>query len=79
MSGNSEVSESRTRALLREAAVTAAEERAAQVTLADAALITAGGDTEAAKVLLREVLEAVGAVPYEPGPGRKHFGQVREP
>ena len=67
MTGNSEVSESRARALLKDAAVTAAEERSAQVTLADRALIAADGDPEAAKVMLREALEITGFWPYEPG------------
>jgi hypothetical protein len=83
---NAELSAERTIALLKlskaaseeEEARAAAEGRSAQVTLADRALIAADGDTEAAKVMLREVLEATGFIEYEPAPGRKHFGQVRE-
>ena len=76
MNANCEVSESRTMALLKEAAITGAQERSAQVTLADRALIAADGDTDAAKAMLREALEITGLIPYEPGPGRKHFGQT---
>ena len=71
MNANGEVSESRTMALLKEAAITGAQERSAQVTLADRALIAADGDPEAAKGMLREALEITGFLPYEPGSGRK--------
>ena len=64
---SSEVSASRTQALLKEAALTATEERSAQVTLAGLALAAADGDTEAAAGMLREVLEAAGFIGYEPG------------
>lgn len=75
---NGEVSEARAQALLKEAAISEAEQRSAQVTLAGIALTVADGDGQAAKVMLREVLEATGFIEYEPGPGRKHFGQVGE-
>jgi hypothetical protein len=58
----------------RETAPGPAEERAAQVTLADLALRLSGGDPERAAVMLRPVLEAVGAVPYERAPGKYRFG-----
>ena len=51
-------------AALRDLAITAAQERAAHITLA-ALAITLHGDNAAAA--LRPVLEAIGAVPYEPG------------
>jgi len=60
-------SESRAQALLKEAAVTDAVTRAASIRLAGCALASAGGDREAAKGPLREVLEAIGVIPYEPG------------
>jgi len=60
-----EVSGSRTVALLKEAALTEAERRSAQVTLADRALIAADGDTQAAAGMLREVLEITGFLEYE--------------
>ena len=75
---NGEVSESRAQALLKDAAVTAEQERSAGITLAWVALRAADGDRQAAKATLREVLEATGFIDYEPGPGRKHFGQTRE-
>ena len=78
MNDSGEVSESRTQALLKEAAVTEEQERSAGITLAWVALRVADGDKRAAKAMLREVLEATGFIEYEPGPGRKHFGQVRE-
>ncbi len=78
MNDSGEVSESRTQALLKEAAVTAEQERSAGITLALVALRVADGDRQAAKAMLREVLEATGFIEYEPGPGRKHFGQTRE-
>ena len=65
MTGNGEVSESRTQALLKEAAVTEAQERSAQMTLAWVALRVADGDQETAAESLREVLEATGFLPYE--------------
>ena len=65
MNDSGEVSESRTVALLKEAALTEAEERSAQVTLADGALIAADGDTREAAEMLREVLEIAGFLPYE--------------
>ncbi len=70
---NAEVSESRVMALLKEAAITRAQERAAQVTLADRALIAADGDTEAAAVMLREALEATGFLPYEAAQPKRHI------
>lgn len=44
----------------------AAEDRAAQVTLADLALTVTGGDKAAAAEALREVLEAFKFIHYEP-------------
>jgi len=60
-------SESRAQALLKEAAVTAGQLRAASLRLAGRALAAAGGDREAARPVLREVLEAIGVIAYEPG------------
>ena len=65
MNDGGEVSASRTVALLKEAAITEAEQRSAAVTLADRALIAADGDGQAAADLLREVLEIAGLIDYE--------------
>jgi len=54
----------------------AADLARAGVTLARAALRIAGGDEDAAKALLRPALEAIGALPYEPAPGKYHYGKV---
>jgi hypothetical protein len=59
---------------LDEAAVSAGDLRSACVTLAGLALRAAGGDREAAGVMLRPVLEAIGAAAYEPGPGKYRYG-----
>ena len=76
MNANGEVSESRTMALLKEAAITGAQERSAQVTLADRALIAADGDPEAAKGMLREALEITGFLAYEPAQPRRHISNT---
>ena len=73
MSGDRGVAESRARALLREQAVTETQKRSACVVLAGRALIAAGSNEEAARGMLREVLEAVGVIPYPVPPGRKQF------
>jgi hypothetical protein len=54
-----------------------AQKRAACITLADLALRLAGGDRALAKGMLREALEAIGAVPYERTPPPYFYG--REP
>ena len=46
----------------------AAALREAGIRLAGKALKAAGGDKDAAKAMLRPVLEAIGALPYEPAP-----------
>ena len=48
------------------AEVTPAQMRAACIVLAGQALETAGGDIPAAAALLRQPLEAIGAIPHEP-------------
>jgi len=68
------VSEGRAEALLREQAVTAEQRRSACVTLAGRALAVADGDKTAAKRMLREVLEAIGVIWYEPGVTRTPIG-----
>ena len=78
MSPDRGVSEGRAEALLKEAAVTGEQSRAASVRLAGRALAAADGDEETARPMLREALEAIGALPYEAAPGRKQFGQLRE-
>jgi hypothetical protein len=78
MSRDRGVSEGRTEALLKETAVTEEQGRAARITLAGIALAAADGDGRAAKPMLREALEAIGAIAYQAAPGRKQFGQVRE-
>src|ERR1035441_10216567 len=78
MSPDRGVSEGRAEALVKEAAVTGEQSRAACITLAGRALAAADGDEETARPMLREALEAIGALPYEAAPGRKQFGQVRE-
>lgn len=52
-------------AMQKEQALTEAQQRSAMVTLACAALTAADGDAQAAKETLREVLEEIGAMPYE--------------
>jgi len=64
----------RAEALLKEAVITEAQQREAGINLAGLALKAAGGDPEAAKPMLREVLEAVGALWYPVPPGKKQFG-----
>ena len=56
----------RSDASLKEAAVTEEQQRSASVTLADIALIAADGDTQAAKEMLPDLLEAIGTLHYEP-------------
>lgn len=72
------VTDDRANALLKAGELDAATERSAYITLADVALRVADGDGQAARETLAMALEAAGAIPYEPKPGRKHFGQVRE-
>jgi hypothetical protein len=71
-----EESEARANALLAERAITGAQQRAACVTLAGLALIAARGDEQAAKGMLREALEAIGAVPYQRTPAPYFYGQA---
>ena len=74
MSGPGE--QARARALAEEAAITAAQERAAMVALAGCALHAADGDGQAAKAVLREVLETCGLLDYERGvPGKRASGE----
>ena len=68
--------ESRARALLAEQKITEAQKRAACVTLADLALRLAGGDRQAARAMLRESLEAIGAIPYQRTPPPYFFGRA---
>ena len=49
--------------------------RKAAVGLAGHALTLAGGDPDKAKAALRGPLEAIGALPYEPGRGKYRWGQ----
>jgi hypothetical protein len=58
--------DARTEALLKECEVTAQQQRRAGIRLAGRALAAADGDQQAAKGMLRPVLEAVGIVSYEP-------------
>lgn len=70
-----EVPESRANALLKEAAISEAEQRSAMVTLADRALIATGWseaaeasgswDEQAAKAMLCDALERAGVLPYD--------------
>ena len=57
--------------------VTAEQMRAACITLADLSLTAARGDKRAARGILRTVLEAIGVLPYKPGPRKYKFGEVR--
>jgi hypothetical protein len=71
-----EMSEARADALLAERKITEAQQRAACVTLAGLALIAARGDKQAAKGMLREALEAIGAIPYQRTPAPYFFGRA---
>jgi hypothetical protein len=63
---------------LQAGTITPEQQRAACVTLASLSLAAAGGDEEAARGMLREVLEVIGAVPYPRAhSGKYHFGEVR--
>ena len=57
--------------------VTAEQERAACVTLASLSLAAAHGNKRAAKRMLCEALEIIGAVPYPRAHGKYHFGEVK--
>ena len=54
----------------------AAARRQAGIRLAGTALAAAGGDTDAAAAILREPLEAIGALPYEAASGKYRWGQA---
>jgi hypothetical protein len=60
------VSDDRAEALLKEAAVTEEQQRAAGVTLAGLSLAAHDGDQRAAAGTLRDALSAIGVIPYEP-------------
>ena len=60
------VGDDRADALLKEAAVTEEQQRAAGVTLAGISLAAADGDTRAARAMLSDVLSAIGVIPYVP-------------
>lgn len=62
---------------LKPAGVTTDQMRDACVTLAGLSLVAADGDRQAAKKALRTALEAIGAIPYQPGAHRNRLGQVR--
>ncbi len=51
-----------------------AARREAGIRLAGIALAVTGRDEDAAKAMLREPLEAIGALPYEQAPGRYRYG-----
>jgi len=58
--------------------VTPEQQRSACITLASLSLAAAEGDEQAAKGMLREVLEVIGAIPYPRAHhGKYHFGEVR--
>jgi len=63
---SSDLAGDRDEALLKEAEITAEQQRAAGVSLASLSLAAADGDKQAAKGILREALEAVGVLPYVP-------------
>ena len=67
-------SATRSDALLKEAAVTEAEQRAAGIALAGLALVAAKGDRQAAAGELRGVLEMCGLLPCEPAHQYKQRG-----
>jgi hypothetical protein len=69
-----EVPESRAVALLKEAAVSEAEKRAACITLAGLSLAAADGNRRAARRMLRAVLEVIGVIADEPPKPCKHRG-----
>jgi len=66
MSPDKGVGDDRAEALLKEAAVTGEQQRAAGITLASLSLVAADGDQQAAGGMLRDALEAVGVIAYEP-------------
>lgn len=74
MTGDKGVGDDRAGALLKEAHVTAEQQRAAGIRLAGLAFVAADGDRRAAKGMLRTVLEAIGVIPYPVRLGRKQFG-----
>lgn len=79
MSGSGiEVSLDYSSAILGDRDVTEDEQREAGIRLAERALIAAGGDEEAAKPMLREVLEAAGFIPYETA-ARYQYGRPKPP
>jgi len=63
---SSDLAGDRDEALLKEAEITAEQQRAAGVSLASLSLAAADGDKQAAKGILREALSAIGMLPYEP-------------
>ncbi len=69
-----EVPESRANALLKEQAITEAEQRAACITLAGLALAASHGNRKAARRMLRAVLEIIGVITDEPSQPYKHRG-----
>jgi hypothetical protein len=62
-----EVSGVRADALLKERKITEKERRSAYILLADLSLLAADCDWDTARTLLQDPLEAIGALPYEPG------------
>ena len=66
----------RSDASLKEAAVTEEQQRAASVTLASLSLAAHDGDQQAARETLRDALEAIGVIHYEP-PVRPKTSRMR--
>jgi hypothetical protein len=54
----------------------AAARRQSGIRLAAAALTITGGDTDAAAEMLKDPLEAIGALPYEAAAGKYRWGQA---
>ena len=65
MASKSEIAEDRAAAILAPMYLSEDAEREACIVLAGAAITVAGGDPEAAKGPLTEVLTAIGAISYE--------------
>ena len=63
---SSELAGDRAESLLNEIQVTEAQQRAAGIQMAGRCLIAADGDWQAAKGMLRDALEAIGSLRYEP-------------
>jgi hypothetical protein len=77
VTGKAEAGGDRAAAILAPIDLDADAEREACIVLAGVPLAVCGGDPEAAKGPLAEVLTAIGAIPYQPGASLNLWGQRR--